>query len=46
MLLRNSAKDGRKGNNLAQHWMGPYRIREHTGKACIDWKIFTEQLDR
>lgn len=26
MLLRNSARDGRKGDKLAARWLGPYKI--------------------
>ena len=33
VLLRNSARDGRKGDKLAQRWLGPYRIEEHIGKG-------------
>ena len=32
MLLRNSAKDGRKGDKFAKRWLGPYNIEEHIGK--------------
>ena len=28
VLLRNSAKDGRKGDKLAKRWLGPYIIEE------------------
>lgn len=28
VLLRNSAKDGRKGDKLAKCWLGPYTIEE------------------
>ncbi len=33
MLLRNSARDDRKGDKLAQHWLGPYRVKEAIGKG-------------
>lgn len=32
VLLRNSARDGRKGNKFAKRWLGPYKIKETTGK--------------
>ena len=32
MLLRNSARDGRKGDKLAKRWLGPYRVEEAIGK--------------
>lgn len=31
VLLRNSARDGRKGDKLAIRWLGPYKIAE-----CLD----------
>ena len=33
VLLRNSAKDGRKGDKLRKRWLGPNRIREVLGKG-------------
>ena len=33
VLLRNSAKDGRKGDKLAKRWLGPYIIEECVGKG-------------
>ena len=33
VLLRNSARDGRKGDKLAQRWLGPYRVEEAIGKG-------------
>ena len=33
MLMRNSATDSRKGDKLAQRWLGPYKIEEHIGKG-------------
>ena len=35
VLLRNSARDGRKGDKLAQCWLGPYQIEEHNGQRCL-----------
>ena len=32
VLLRNSARDGRKGDKLAQRWLGPYKIKDAFGK--------------
>ena len=31
VLLRNSAKDGRKGNKFKARWFGPYMIKESLG---------------
>lgn len=33
MLLRNSARDGRKGGKLVERWLGPYEVNEHIGKG-------------
>lgn len=33
VLLRNSARDGRKGDKLAQRWLGPYEIHRDIGKG-------------
>ena len=33
VLLRNSAKDGWKGDKLAKRWLGPYIIEESVGKG-------------
>ena len=33
MLLRNSARDGRKGDKLAKRWLGPYKVEEAIGKG-------------
>lgn len=33
VLLRNSARDGRKGDKLAQRWLGPYKIADKIGKG-------------
>lgn len=33
VLLRNSARDGRKGDKLAKRWLGSYRVNEHVGKG-------------
>ena len=33
VLLRNSARDGRKGDKLAKRWLGPYTIEEEVGKG-------------
>ena len=33
VLLRNNARDGRKGDKLVKRWLGPYRITEHIGKG-------------
>ena len=33
VLLRNSARDGRKGDKLARRWLGPYRIHAFLGKG-------------
>ena len=33
VLLRNSARDSRKGDKLAKRWFGPYRIHKHVGKG-------------
>ena len=38
VLLRNSARDGRKGDKLAQRWLGPYQIEEHMGKGVYRLK--------
>ena len=32
-LLCNSKKDGRKGDKLVKHWLGPYQVEEVLGKA-------------
>ena len=32
VLLRNSARDSRKGDKLAERWLGPYKVKEHLGK--------------
>lgn len=29
VLLRNNAKEGRKGDKLVRRWLGPYKIAEH-----------------
>ena len=33
MLLRNSARDSRKGDKLTKRWLGPYRVEEAIGKG-------------
>ena len=33
VLLRNSARDGRKRDKLAEQWLGPYKAKEHQGKG-------------
>ncbi len=33
VLLRNSARDSRKGDKLVQRWLGPYMIVEDIGKG-------------
>ncbi len=33
VLLRNSARDTKKGDKLIQRWLGPYRIMEDIGKG-------------
>ena len=33
VLLRNSARDGRKGDKLAKRWLGPYRVNASLGKG-------------
>ena len=33
MLLRKSARDGRKGDKLAKRWLGPYKVEEAIGKG-------------
>ena len=33
MLLRNSARDSRKGDKLNKRWLGPYRVEEVLGKG-------------
>ena len=32
VLLRNSARDGRKGDKFKARWLGPYMIKESLGK--------------
>ena len=39
MLMRNSARDSRKGDKLAQRGLGPYKVEEQLEKVCIDCKI-------
>ena len=31
--MRNSARDGRKGDKLAKRWLGLYQVHEHLGKG-------------
>ena len=38
VLLRNSAKDGRKGDKLVNRWLGPYKVEEHIGKGVYKLK--------
>ena len=33
VLLRNSARDGRKGDKLNKRWLGPYTVDEVLGKG-------------
>ena len=33
MWLRNSARDGRKGDKLSKRWLGPYKVSEVLGKG-------------
>ena len=33
MWLRNSARDGRKGDKLSKQWLGPYKVSEVLGKG-------------
>ena len=33
VLLRNNAKDGRKGDKLVKRWLGPYKIAKHLNKG-------------
>ena len=33
VLMRNSARDGRKGDKLARRWLGPYTIQADIGKG-------------
>ena len=33
VLLRNSARDSKKGDKLVQRWIGPYKIIENIGKG-------------
>ena len=33
VLLRNSARDSRKGDKLNKRWLGPYRVEEVLGKG-------------
>lgn len=33
VLLRNSAKDSRKGDKLVHRWLGPYEIVNSIGKG-------------
>ena len=33
VLLRNSARDGRKGDKLVSRWPGPYQIYQNVGKG-------------
>lgn len=33
VLLRNSARDGRKGDKLSQRWLGPYTVTQDLGKG-------------
>ena len=32
MLVRNSARDCRKGDKFSARWLGPYKIKENLGK--------------
>ena len=36
--MRNSARDGRKGDKLAIRWLGPYEVHEHVGKGVYKLK--------
>ena len=38
VLLRNSARDGRKGDKLATRWLGPYQINENLSKGIYRLK--------
>jgi len=33
VLLRNSVRDGRKGDKLNKRWLGPYKVEEVLGKG-------------
>jgi len=33
VLVRNSARDQKKGDKLARRWLGPYKIHEYLGKG-------------
>ena len=33
LLLRNSARDGKKGDKLNKRWLGPYRVDAVLGKG-------------
>ena len=33
VLVRNSARDSKKGDKLAKRWLGPYQIHEYIGKG-------------
>ena len=35
VLVRNSARDGRKGDKLAKRWLGPYCIKADLGRGVF-----------
>ena len=38
VLLRNSKKDGRKGDKLVKPWLGPCQVKEVLGKVIYPCK--------
>lgn len=35
VLVRNSARDGRKGDKLSKRWLGPYSVNANLGKGVF-----------
>ena len=33
VLVRNSARDGKKGDKFAQLWLGPYTVKDSIGRG-------------
>ena len=44
VLLRNSARDGRKGDKFQARYLGPYEIAKHLGKNVFRLRNLTTSL--